>query len=380
MNHLHFTQSLEPLQGGGLGTSTVALHQQMLALGLSSRLCATFTGTPRQPAEQTLEFRRIGPGFLYVAPQLLRRAEELVQQSDVVHGHGLYVGPNQALGQAARHLRKPLVYHVHGMFEPYILNRSRWKKQFAHWLFENANFRHACLWRALTHKEADQIRAYGIQAPIIVAPNGLNLAQFNKPQPQFNQPGARFAGALGKEKLRLLFLGRLHAKKGLDLLLPAWARLSLFHRDWELIIAGPDEQGYLMTLRKMAVALGLQSSLHFHGAVTGEEKVALLHSADLFILPSHSEGFSMGLLEAMACGLPVIATSACNFPEISQKQAGWECEARLGSVAETLEAGLRADEQERRQRGWLGRRLVEENYTWPPIIQRLLEACQTHCR
>ena len=377
VRHLHFTQSLEPLQGGGLGTSTVTLHRHMLALGLDSQLCATFTGAPQRTMERTFEFKRIGPGFLYVAPQLIRRAEELVKQSDIVHGHGLYVGPNQAFGQAARRQNKALIYHVHGMFEPFILRRSRWKKQLAHWLFENANFRHACLWRALTPKEASQIRACGIQAPVVVAPNGLNLGDFAKPKEL--TPAAHPLHP-NKNKLRLLFLGRIHPKKGLDLLLGAWARLSRFHKQWELVVAGPDEHGYSATCRNLARNLGPGSEIRFTGAVTGQAKVALLHSADLFVLPSYSEGFSMSLLEAMACAVPVVATIACNFPEISERQAGWECAPCLSAVTQALETGLCTDSLERHQRGRNGRCLIEEKYTWPPIIKRLLEACETHCR
>lgn len=374
MRHLHFTQSLEPLQGGGLATSSAALHRQMLALNLDSRLCATFTGTPRGLIEQTYEFRRVGPDCLYLAPELLRIAGELVAHSDIVHGHGFYVGPNQAFGKAARRQGKPLVYHVHGMFEPYIVRRSRWKKELVHWLFENANFRHACLWRALTSKEATQIRSCGIRAPIAVVPNGLNLDEFAKPQKSSQASQAQ------KEKLRLLFLGRIHPKKGLDLLLAAWARLGRYHRDWELVVAGPDEQGYLAELRKLAANLGLELEIRFTGAVTGQEKITLLHSADLFVLPSYSEGFSMGLLEAMACTVPVVATEACNFPEISSRQAGWECATGLASLMQALEAGLRAGNAERQERGGNGRRLIEQSYAWPALIKQLLDACAAHCR
>ena len=88
----------------------------------------------------------------------------------------------------------------------------------------------------------------------------------------------------------------------------------------------------------------------------------------------------MSLLEAMACSVPVIASVACNFPEISEREAGWECDPCLSSVTQVLETGLLADSLERRQRGCNGRHLIEEKYTWPPIIQRLLEACQIHCR
>lgn len=379
MRHLHFTQSLEPLQGGGLGTSTVALHRRMLQQGLDSRLCATYAQRPQRPDNYIYEFRRVGPGFLYWAPQMFIRAEELVKQTDVVHGHGLYVGPNQAFGHAARRSGKPLVYHVHGMFEPYILNRARWKKRLAHWLFEESNFEHARLWRALTPKEADQIRACGIRAPIMVVPNGLDLAQFSTEDRMNGGSHSRCAPTL-KEKCRLVFLGRLHPKKGLDMLLSAWARLNRFHHEWELLIAGPDEHGYQADLERAVDNLDLKGSVKFVGPVVGVDKIALLQSADLFILPSYSEGFPMSLLEAMACEVPVIATTACNFPDISERQAGWECAACRSEVLQALETALQADAQERAQRGQHGRRLVEERYSWPPLIQRLSDACRAYCQ
>src|SRR5580658_9693601 len=129
MKHLHFTQSLEPLQGGGLGASATALHRQMLDLGVDSILCATCGDTPQKTETATFEFRRLKPGFLYYSPAMHRQARQMARQADVLHGHGLYVGTNYIFGCQARRMGKPLVYHVHGMFEPYILRRSRWKKR-----------------------------------------------------------------------------------------------------------------------------------------------------------------------------------------------------------------------------------------------------------
>ena len=133
-----------------------------------------WSNAPNDIGGGIIEFRRSKPDFLYYSPELKNRVRELAADTDVLHGHGLYVGTNFSFGKEARRLDKPLVYHVHGFFEPWILNRSRWKKKLAHWLFENANFRHAKLWRALTPREANQIRACGITAPIVVAPNGLS--------------------------------------------------------------------------------------------------------------------------------------------------------------------------------------------------------------
>src|ERR1700722_1393030 len=155
VRHLHFTQSLEPLYGGGLGSSATALHEQMRSHGVSSVLFSTHKTVTKHFAD-TIEFRRLPPDFLYYSPALHRQAAQLAAETDVLHGHGLYVGTNYIFGREARRQRKLLVYHVHGILEPYILQRSRWKKKLVHCLFEDANIRHVGLWRALTSKEAEQ--------------------------------------------------------------------------------------------------------------------------------------------------------------------------------------------------------------------------------
>ena len=379
MRHLHFTQSLEPLQGGGLGSSAMALHCQLRANGEHSVLCSTHGGRVQHPAPGVLEYSRLKPDFVYFSPTMREEGTRLVHEADIVHGHGLYVGTNFIFGREARKQSKPLVYHTHGFFEPYILGRSRWKKKLAHWLFEDANIRHVRLWRALTGKEADQIRACGHKAPIVVAPNGLNLDYYH--------PAKSFAGPIqtslvtlpAKQKKRLLFLGRIHPKKGLDLLLPGWADLKRQHEEWELVIAGPDEQNHGQNMRALARSLGIEDQVRFVGAVTGKAKLALLHSADLFILPSYSEGMPMSLLEAMACGLPVLATRACNIPDIGLSGAGWECEARRNSIVEALSNALSSTSSELNERGGNGRRLIEAKYSWPSIVGEFLKACATYC-
>ncbi|HEV7927036.1 MAG TPA: glycosyltransferase [Verrucomicrobiae bacterium] len=379
MKHLHFAQSLEPLRGGGLGSSAVALHRHMLERGVDSALCSTYAGTPVKPAEATFEFRRLKPDFLYYSPKMHRQAVHLVEESNVVHGHGLYVGTNYVFGRQARRQGKSLVYHAHGMFEPYILRRSRWKKRLVHQLFEDANINHVCLWRALTAAEADQIRALGHKAAIVVAPNGLNLAEYPRPADGLKSIATPLIPNLVKTKKRLLFLGRLHPKKGLDLLVPVWSRLEAQRKDWELVVAGPDELNHRTQIQELAASLGMEREILFTGAVTGSAKIALLYSADIFVLPSYSEGLPMSLLEAMACEVPVVATYACNCPDVYAAGAGWGCEPTADSVAEALKAAMQASESERRQRGCLGRQLVQRSYEWDQITRTILQACAEHC-
>jgi len=378
MRHLHFTQSLEPLQGGGLGRAALDLHLQLLQDGFTSRLISTRATDFDRVWPGVDQYVRQGPPILYFARGLRHGSAQRLTQTDVVHGHGFYVYPNWAVGSLTRRHQKPLVYHPHGMFEPWILSRSRWKKRPVELLFENRNMRGCRLWRALTNKEADQIRELGFTAPIVVAPNGVRLEDFDS-APSSNGPGGLQLPDRARDKRRLVFMARLHPKKGLDLLVPAWARLGNFHASWELIIAGPDEGGYRATVEAMIRELDVASATTLVGSVTGAAKWELLHQAHLFVLPSRSEGFPVAVLEAMACRLPVIGTYGCNFPELQSEGGGWLCHAGIGSVHAALSQALAASDEERKARGRTARQLVERNYTWPRIAATIREACEHYC-
>ncbi len=353
------------MEGGGLGAAARQLHAALAGLGHESRLLTT-TGEARpEPFPGVQQFARCGPAKLFFAPGLAPAAANWIAEgSAVVHGHGLYVYPNAAVGRIARRHATPFIYHPHGMFEPWILARSAFKKGVARVLFENANFRHARLWRALTSREADQIRAQGITAPVVVIPNGIDLGP--PPQPRASP---------GQSRRQVLFLGRLHPKKGLALLVEAWSHLARQAADWELVIAGPDELGHRAEIEALVRAAGLTGSVRFVGPVTGEAKRARLLAADVFILPSHSEGFSVAILEAMAAGLPVVATTACNFPEITAADAGWECEPTAVGVGQALAQALAAGDDGRRERGAHGRALVGARYAWPQLAATLHTEC-----
>ena len=377
MRHLHFTQSLEPLQGGGLGRAALDLHLQLLADGSVSRLVATRSAEFDRAWPETIQYPRTGPPKAYFAKNLWGDAHELLAGIDVVHGHGFYVYPNWAIGSRAISKRQPLVYHPQGMFEPWILQRSRWKKRAVSFLFEHRNMGRCRLWRALTNKEADQIRQQGFTAPIVVAPNGVRLAEFDIASPDPNRhPGFPWPDR-AREKKRLVFMARLHPKKGLDLLLPAWARLKPYHADWELLIAGPDEDGYRATVESMIRDLGAGGAATLVGSVSGTSKRDLLQGADLFVLPSYSEGFPVAVLEAMACQTPVIGTDGCNFAELETAGGGWLCQANVDSVARALAAALQSSDSELTERGRTARKLVAQRYTWPAIAATIRDACQS---
>jgi poly(glycerol-phosphate) alpha-glucosyltransferase len=251
------------------------------------------------------------------------------------------------------------------MLEPWVLSRSRVKKWLVHRLFEDRNFARAKLWRALTTKEADQIRVAGIKAQIIVLPNGLDLAMFP------------YGERTPSEKKTLLFLGRLHPKKGLSLLIHAWASLITHSgsRGWRLLIVGPDENGHEREIRSLITKLGVERSVSVEGPVEGSRKQLIYRTSHAFVLTSYSEGLPMAVLEALASGLPVLISEACNLPEVVNCGAGWLCGQDLTSVCKGLDGLMSSDDEELHERGLCGRKLVESKYQWPVIARELASAC-----
>jgi glycosyltransferase involved in cell wall biosynthesis len=354
---------------------------------------------------------RKGHPKMFYAPELKRLAAKAVEEAEWFHGHGLYVWTNKWLGGEARKRGKPLVYHPQGFFDPWILRRSRGKKRLAHWLFEDKNIAHVRWWRAVSNKEAEQIRAVvGSHAVVHVIPNGIDIDEvdaldahegkqetgdggqgwpeasvFRKDSVSVGDtttsdslPFTRYgAWTERKRPKRLLFLSRIHAKKGLDLLVPAWGKLMREFPDWELLIVGPDEGGYQATVEKMIAESGCSETCWIHPAVSGTEKHALLRTADLFVLPSYSEGFPMAVLEAAAHRIPVVQTNECNFPELTAAGGAWECRPERESVEKALRDALTAEDAERAERGLRGRELVEKSYAWDQIAEQVTAACRT---
>lgn len=257
------------------------------------------------------------------------------------------------------------------------------------------NIAHVRWWRALSNKEAEQIRAAaGRHAVIHVIPNGVDLDEVDaidtarvtsdewrvtsETFKETRRPQDQETPAWMKRRRpkRLLFLSRIHAKKGLDLLVPAWGKLTKEFPDWELLIVGPDEGGYQATVEKMIAESGCGETCWINPAVSGAEKHALLRTADLFVLPSYSEGFPMAVLEAAAHRIPVVQTNECNFPELAAAGGAWECRPKRDAVERVLRESLTAEDVERAERGSRGRELVERRYSWDQIAEQVLVTCR----
>lgn len=308
----------------------------------------------------------MGPDAFGYAPDLLDTL--LSTDADILHLHGLWMYTSIAARRWSRVTEQPYVVSPHGMLDPWALNHAGWKKRLAGWLYENASLRSAACLHALNGTEREAIRAYGLSGPVCTVPNGVDL-----PDRENAEIAPAWNDNIADDEQVLLFLGRIHPKKGLQELLEGWAdaEKTVNTNSWRLVVVGWDDGGHLQRLRERVQSLGLTSEVLFLGPLYGDEKDAAFRNADAFILPSFSEGLPMTVLEAWSYRLPVLMTAECNLTEGFEAGAAYEIDPNPTSIAEGLTSCLGADPSDRRRMGECGRKLVEEQYTWPLIARSL---------
>ena len=170
----------------------------------------------------------------------------------------------------------------------------------------------------------------------------------------------------------VLFLSRLHPKKGIDYLLRVWARVSRNAPEWQLVIAGPDELDHRAAMQSLASQLDLHN-LVWREAVYGDEKTLLYHSADLFVLPTHAENFGLVVAEALAHEVPVITTTNAPWDGLKRHCCGWWIDLSDEALAMALHEAMSMTDAERRAMGARGRAWMERDFAWPAIAAQMHE-------
>ena len=306
-------------------------------------------------------------GYLYTA-DLVPAMRSILERVDIVHTQMPFVYPTQAAARLAIAHGAPLFYSQRGVFDPARLQFRSWKKSLYIRLVERPIMRRATGLVALTPDEVTSFRAVGVETPVHLVPNGINVERFRR------VPRAGSLGQMGISEGHtvILFLARLHQTKGLDLLVDAFVRIAEEHPASVLVLAGHDEQGLLPGLRERIAAAGLTTRVITPGIVTGEQKLDLLARADLFALPSIGEGLSMAVLESLASGTPVVLSRECNLPIVETAGAGAIVSRTVDDFARALGRFL-GDSALRQSAGERAYALARDEFGWQPILDRLEE-------
>lgn len=282
---------------------------------------------------------------------------------DLIHVHEIWHYPGYAAFRVARRHGLPYVLSFRGALDKWRLRHKGIRKRIYRQAIQDHILQSADALHALTRAEMARISALGYTAPVFLAPNGVAPSQLqgHTDTADFRR---RYPALDGKRII--LFLGRMHAMKGLDVLARSFATVASRFADAVLLVAGPDEDGTRHKTEAILKAAGILDRVVFTGLLTGNDKRAAFACADLFVLSSYSEGFSNAVLEALAAGLPVVITEQCNFPEVSEHQAGLVVAAAPAPVADAIST-LLADDACRIGMGQNGRKLVMQNYVWPAV-------------
>lgn len=326
----------------------VPLHAEVERLAETTVLTAR---GPRPPAEYPFGFGG--------------KLAELARQFDLVHIHGLWRYPTLMGGRVLRRLRVPYVLSPHGLLMPEARGRHALRKSVALALGESRTIRSAALIMADGARESEALHTFNPALRSIVVPLAVDTDLFRPSR----------AGSTIAPRRELLSVSRLHPIKRLVELVRAFGQVAARHGDWDLLLAGPeDDSGYRREIVETASSFGLSTRVRLLGRLEGETLVARYRSADVFVLPSTSESSGLSLVEAMAVGVPVIATTGTPWDQIASERCGWWVDPGVDALARGLDQAMSAGPDQLGEMGARARQLAVREYSLDALRLRLFDA------
>lgn len=302
---------------------------------------------------------------------LARALKKRIPDFDIVHIHSLFQFTSLAASCYCQKYRKPYLIRPLGQMDPYLLKRHALSKKLYFWLFERKNLERAQAVHFTSEEERLLSRALALKTKDIVVSMGIDLEEFRE-LPPYGSFRAKYP--LLKDKKIILFLSRINFKKGLDILVKAFARIAQQRADAVLVIAGPDNEGYGSKVKKWLKKEAVFERTVFTGMLDGKDKLAAFRDSDVFVLPSYSENFGFAVVEAMACGIPVVISNGVAIhKDITRAEAGIVVDTDPGQLARALDT-LLDDPEKRRRLGGNGQLLVRERFGLDRVVHELVKA------
>jgi glycosyltransferase involved in cell wall biosynthesis len=304
------------------------------------------------------------PRFWAFSIPLAKALRQTVKEYDIVHIHSLYLFHNAAAGHYCREYSVPYLIRPHGTLDPFLFERHRLRKIIMELLFERKNIKCAAAIHFTTEEEKRLAEPYTFGTPGIVVPHGLDLAEYQN-LPASGAFKSQYPETNGKKII--LFFGRINFKKGLDILARAYSMVARSRDDVHLVIAGPDNEGFGEKVRGWLSDEGVLERVTFTGMLKGLDKLVAMRDAEMFVLPSYSENFGIAVVEAMACGIPVIISDKVNiWREVEQGRAGKVTPCNVERFAEAMVDLIEAP-KEAKLMGENGKVLVRDRFQWSKI-------------
>ena len=370
MRVLHVSPYFAPAhQYGGPPASVLGLCKGLQRAGVDVEVVTTTANgrTPLPPSAagggeyEGVPVRYVAAAFprRFFGARLRQPLTAALAGADVCHIHGVWNVPEWWASRLSRAGGVPYIISPRGMLQPQAMQHGRWRKVMAYSLLERRNLAGAALLHATSEQEADALRDLRLGVRIAVMPNGVDLDVAQR-----TARGYRTRLGIPPGDFVILFLGRMHRIKRLDLLASAFADVRVTHPSAHLVLAGPDEQGLVADLRQRLSAHA--GHLHVLDAVSGDDKWALLKDADVMVQCSDSESFGLAVVESLAAGVPVIATRTTPWREIEARGCGLWVEQSGPGIAAAIRA-LMDDPDRRARMGERASAFAREQYGWDAI-------------
>mgnify|MGYP005610217281 FL=1 len=277
------------------------------------------------------------------------------EKPDIVHINGIWSPQNWGFQKTAQKLGIKVIVSPHRMVKIWIIDNNQKKKKIALFVYQKKALKRSVCLHATAQMEADNIGILGYKNPIHIIPNGIDIHDVKEIKTHY---GTR----------KMVFLSRIHPKKGIELLLEAWRNCNT--NGWTLEIAGNGDENYISKLNQSAQDL---HNVHFVGAIYGEAKWKFLQSADVMILPTHSENFGIVVAEALAVGVPVITTQGTPWEDLEIHQCGWWIKLSVSNLEKIITKITHTPADELRNMGIHGRKLVEDKYEMKVVTKSIID-------
>ena len=387
MRILQVSNSFKPAwEAGGMTRTAYDLSKHLVKRGHKVTVFATekglskdFNVTRNKPVSidgiETYYFRNasnyLAERTFTIPYRLPFVARKRLKEFDIIHIHDYRRLAVPVIHYYAKKNNIPYVLQAHGSLTTFF--QKGWLKKAFDAIWGNRILKDASKVIAVTPIEVEQYKSMGVsEDKINIIPNGINVSAFGD-LPKSGE--FRLKYGLDDSQKIILFLGRINKIKGLDLLANAFADISEDFGEVKLVIAGPDH-GYLPTLKKLIKELEIEEKVLFTGPLYERDKLEAYVDADVYVLPSIYETFPNTVLEACACGLPVVVTDRCGIADTINGQWGLVVPYDRNQLSNAI-LRILTDDKIRQQFGVKGKTLVREKFDWSKIVEQLEDVYQT---
>lgn len=359
MKILTFLTSIS-LKGGGPSRSVPMLVRGLAEIGVDITLMTVRSEDMNIHAIKgtSAKLKVLEPGFSQ------QELEDFIstERFDIIQVQSMWDMRYHKLKILADKYHIPFIITPRGMLEPWSLLQKKWKKKLALILYQMRDLNTSACIYTTAEMEAMHIRDLGVKAPISVIPNGIET------------DGYACRISANEVKKQVLFLSRIHVKKGIELLINAWQNLTKDFSEWQLLIVGNGEEEYINTLNRIIIEKRLEDCIKILPPVFGSAKYKLYSESSLFVLPSYSENFGMVIAEALSCGVPVITTTDTPWELLNGvrssmgvkaiERLGWCIDLSVDNLEMALREAMSMDSHELFEMGQKGSKMIYQNFNY----------------